>query len=96
MNIDKQVREVLEKMVYADIEVDKHFLIDTIIGQTIFKIHALYLAKFEKMLPKEESQSVLEKLEDVEDRNVIWKNGRIAGKNQCLTEIKSKMNKDRK
>ena len=58
---------------------------------TLNQIHSLYLEKLEEILPKEESQPVLENLRDVANRNIIWENGRRAGKNQCLAEIKTKM-----
>ena len=93
MNIDKQVREVLEKMVYADIEVDKHFLIDTIIDQTLSKIHALYMAEFERILPKETKCYVVHIPPKRTQGDTWWcrECERINARNELLAEIKSKM-----
>ena len=100
MSIDKKLREILENVYSCDVRSDKQDK-NRIIDQAIFAIKEEYIKKDEikideEMLPKEESQPILEDLRDVANRNIIWENGRIAGKNQCLTEIKSKMNKDRK
>ena len=92
MNIDKQVKEILEGLLRviagaSQIAIDRGADSGTIdfkepINQAQSQIHALYLEEFERMLPKKKEYGLgLYNLDDI----------RKQGFNVCLAEIKARL-----